>query len=355
MQKIKMASEQAVLLSIKDSSLHPFFQKYPFLNGNDPIARTAALKSLCGSMVVRNSNSDVEINRLDATDVVWWTDEENRAKQTLRNKGIAEGDVDQLWGEFSWKMLAVPHDAKRILSIGCGGGAELFFLRLRAPNAAIKAVDWSDTISPEFRDVDRVEFSVHDLTNLEDFPDRNFDVIFSNHVIEHMYDPDKVIPQIRKLLAPGGIFVSAMPLDGQGNVGFKDAILKLFKSQQKIGATDALILNCGHPWKTNFSDLNQTLNAAGFVHVDFFQREWSLLRFLPYNDEQRRKKLALAMRLHQAIVRPAQNAAKALFGVNPPMLVIRLFEAFERRIFFGTNRIHRDLSMETVFVARSSH
>ncbi len=80
MQKIKMASEQAVLLSIKDSSLHPFFQKYPFLNGNDPIARTAALKSLCGSMVVRNSNSDVEINRLDATDVVWWTDEENRAK-----------------------------------------------------------------------------------------------------------------------------------------------------------------------------------------------------------------------------------------------------------------------------------
>jgi hypothetical protein len=60
------------------------------------------------------------------------------------------------------------------------------------------------------------------------------------------------------------------------------------------------------------------------------------------------------MRLHQAIVRPAQNAAKAVFGVNPPMLVTRLFEAFERRIFFGTNRIHRDLSMETVFVARNS-
>jgi hypothetical protein len=71
MQKIKMASEQAVLLSIKDSSLHPFFQKYPFLNGNDPITRTAALKSLRGSIVVRNSNSDVEINRLDATDVIW--------------------------------------------------------------------------------------------------------------------------------------------------------------------------------------------------------------------------------------------------------------------------------------------
>jgi 2-polyprenyl-3-methyl-5-hydroxy-6-metoxy-1,4-benzoquinol methylase len=184
MQKIKMVSEQAVLLSIKDSSLHPFFQKYPFLNGNDPITRTAALKSLRGSIVVRNSNTDVEINRLDTTEVIWWTDEENRAKKILKNKGIAEDDVEQLWDEFSWKMRAVPHDAKRILSIGCGGGAELFFLRLRAPNATIKAVDWSDTLSPEFRDVDSVEFSVHDLTNLEDFPDRNFDVIFSNHVIE---------------------------------------------------------------------------------------------------------------------------------------------------------------------------
>jgi SAM-dependent methyltransferase len=200
-------------------------------------------------------------------------------------------------------MLAVPHDAKWILSIGCGGGAELFFLRLRAPNAAIKAVDWSDTISPEFRDVDRVEFSVHDLTNLEDFPDRNFDVIFSNHVIEHMYDPDKVIPQIRKLLAPGGIFVSAMPLDGQGNVGFKDAILKLFKSQQKIGATDALILNCGHSWKTNFSDLNQTLNAAGFVHVDFFQREWSLLRFPGVGDAPASSHRSTGAKCRESVVR----------------------------------------------------
>jgi hypothetical protein len=66
-QKIKMVSEQAVLLSIKDSSLHPFFQKYPFLYGNDPITRTAALKSLRGSIVVRNSNTDVEISRLDTT------------------------------------------------------------------------------------------------------------------------------------------------------------------------------------------------------------------------------------------------------------------------------------------------
>jgi SAM-dependent methyltransferase len=354
MQKIKMAKEQAVLLSLKDSAHYPFFQKYPFLNGNDPIARKAALNSLRGSIVVRNSNSDVEINRLEPTDVIWWTDEDNRAKHVLRNKGIANRDVEQLWDEFSWKMRAVPHDARRILSIGYGGGAELFFLRLRAPNATITAVDWSDTSHPEFRDVERVEFRVHDLTNLADFPDRNFDVIFSNHVIEHMYDPDEILPQIRKLLAPGGILVSAIPLDGQGNVGFKDAILKLFKSQQKIGATDALMFNLGHPWKTNFSDLNQTLIAAGFANVEFFQREWSVLRFLPLNDEQRRKKLATAMLLHQAIVRPAQNAAKALFGVNPPILVTRLFQALERRIFFGTNRIQSDLSMETVFVAGGS-
>ncbi len=193
------------------------------MNGNDPVARKTALNRIHDSrdsIVARHGAPDVEITRLDEQDVKWWTDEEDRAKRVLKSKGLPDHEAEALWNEFTWKMKAVPRDAEKILSIGCGGGAELFFLRLRAPNARIKAADWSNTLRAEFADVVGVNFSIQDLTKIGEFPERNFDVIFSNHVIEHLYNPDEVIGEIRKLLAPGGLFVSAVPLDGQGNVSF---------------------------------------------------------------------------------------------------------------------------------------
>jgi SAM-dependent methyltransferase len=295
----------------------------------------------------------VEVTRLNKQDVVWWTDERDKAERLLKAKGLPWRELNRLWDEFSWKMRFVPPDARRVLSIGCGDGAELLFLRLRAPNATIHAIDWADTLSPEIRNLDGIAFSVHDLANLEELPNREFDLIFSNHVIEHFYEPDRIVSDIRNLLAPGGIFVSALPLDGHGDVGFKDLILKLLKSKNGFGATDGMVINFGHPWKTNFSDLKQTLEVAGFIKAEFFQREWSVTRHMPYSDEERREKLAMATLLHSAIVRPAQNFVKALFGLNPPVGVTRVFEAFERRVFFGSNRICSDLAMETLFVARN--
>jgi 2-polyprenyl-3-methyl-5-hydroxy-6-metoxy-1,4-benzoquinol methylase len=353
MQKIRIAREPAVLLSINDSSLHKFLQKYPHLNGNDQVIRKTILGSARDSIVVRNADLDVEITRLDRRDVVWWTDEEDRARKALRDRGLTEQAANTLWEDFSWKMQAVPKDARRILSIGCGGGAELFFLRLRAPHATIRAIDWGDSLAPAFRDVEGVSFSVRNLTNIDEFEERGFDVIFSNHVIEHMYAPDASLASLRKLLAPGGALVSAMPLDGQGDVAFKDAIMKIAKSRQEVGATDCFIINFGHPWKTTFSDLDQTLRAAGYVDVDFFQRQWSIPRSLPYSDSQLKKKVASAKALNGAIFRPVHNAVKALFGVSPPLFVTRLMEALERRTPFGTSRIYSDLTMETLFVARN--
>ncbi len=355
MQKVQIAKEPAILVAVKDSSLHPFMQRYPFLNGDDAVARKTALsrvRDARDAIIVRTAASDVEITRLNEQDVKWWTDEEDRAKRVLKAKGLSDAEADVLWSEFSWKMKAVPHDAKRILSIGCGGGAELFFLRLRAPNATIKAADWGNALRPEFSDVEGVEFSIQDLTKIREFPERNFDVIFSNHVIEHLYAPDETLAEIRELLAPGGAFISAVPLDGQGDVAFKDSLRKLSESPDSFGAMDVFMLNFGHPWKTNFSDLNQTLHGAGFGEVELFQREWSVLRSIPYNEEQWRKRLATALSLHAALVRPAQKVAKTLFGAQPPLIVTRAFESLERRLSFGSNRIACDLSMETLFVAR---
>lgn len=54
------------------------------------------------------------------------------------------------------------------------------------------------------------------LADILDFPafDRVFDVIFFNHVIEHIQDDVEALRSVRRLLAPGGLLVLGTPNEG---------------------------------------------------------------------------------------------------------------------------------------------
>jgi SAM-dependent methyltransferase len=54
------------------------------------------------------------------------------------------------------------------------------------------------------------------------FPDGTFDVVVSNQVFEHIADPPRVLPEIRRVLKPGGVFLAIFPLREtwyEGHVG----------------------------------------------------------------------------------------------------------------------------------------
>jgi SAM-dependent methyltransferase len=98
----------------------------------------------------------------------------------------------------------------KVLEIGCGSGVIACHLALqRAPTLAVWAVDVVD----QRIDTAGYRFQLVDGVGLP-FCDGFFDVIISNHVIEHVGDPRQQrlhLAEIKRLLAAGGQAYLAMP------------------------------------------------------------------------------------------------------------------------------------------------
>lgn len=98
----------------------------------------------------------------------------------------------------------------RLLEVGTGSGAIAhYFARRCAPSLRVSAVDTCD----QRRLRDGYEFNVYDGRKLP-FPAAAFDVVISNHVIEHVGGracQAHHIGEICRVLAPGGRFYLATP------------------------------------------------------------------------------------------------------------------------------------------------
>lgn len=123
-----------------------------------------------------------------------------------------------------WKLqnttIAHYQPGGRLLDLGCSAGAFL---------STMKGAAWSlfgIEISPEearlARDRAGAEVFVGDIFDAP-FPQNSFDVITSFDVLEHLYQPKRVLQQVFTWLRPGGIYYVAVP-----NVESWEA--RLFKS-----------------------------------------------------------------------------------------------------------------------------
>lgn len=98
----------------------------------------------------------------------------------------------------------------RLLEVGAGaGGICGYFADAPGGRYEVSAVDVVDNRVEK----GRYDFSVVDDTVLP-FPDASFDVVLSNHVIEHVGDDaaqQRHLDEIRRVLRPGGVGYLAMP------------------------------------------------------------------------------------------------------------------------------------------------
>lgn len=124
----------------------------------------------------------------------------------------SEGDdasvVDAAIRSGEFRHIPIPK-GKRVLDFGCGGG---FFLRIcRELGADVQGIE----PSPHGAEITREQAIPVFEGSLESFlvahGDERFDVITSNHVIEHVPDPVSTLAGLRRLLAPGGIMTIAVP------------------------------------------------------------------------------------------------------------------------------------------------
>ncbi|WP_432797497.1 class I SAM-dependent methyltransferase [Poriferisphaera sp. WC338] len=102
-------------------------------------------------------------------------------------------------------------DGKTILDFGCGWGGETVWLGERA-----KAAMGCDINKSALRDANdfarqmgagNVKFAESGVNGLP-YEDETFDAIFSTNVFEHVMQPAAMLSEIRRVLKPGGRFVS---------------------------------------------------------------------------------------------------------------------------------------------------
>ncbi len=89
-----------------------------------------------------------------------------------------------------------------VLDLGCGNGEIAEYLSADCRMSCADAAD---------QRTHGLKLPFHIVGTLLPFPDASFDVVLSNHVIEHTPDPDTHVREIRRILKPEGVAYLATP------------------------------------------------------------------------------------------------------------------------------------------------
>ena len=99
----------------------------------------------------------------------------------------------------------------RILDVGCGPGNSTAVLRSKWPHAYIVGVDSSPEMIRKARaDYPSGTWVRNDIEVWK--PDEEFELVFSNAVLQWIPDQDAVIGKLLDLIRPGGMFAVQVPL-----------------------------------------------------------------------------------------------------------------------------------------------
>ncbi len=105
-------------------------------------------------------------------------------------------------------LLAKYKTPGKILDVGCGPG--LFLSEAKKRGWRVQGVDlspWAKKYAAENFGVDVFEGSLSEAS----FPDKSFDVVVMNDVIEHLEDPKSALRQIRRVLKNDGVLYLSTP------------------------------------------------------------------------------------------------------------------------------------------------
>ena len=155
----------------------------------------------------------------------------------------------------AWGFTHIPA-GHSVLDVGCGGGAALRELAERYPDAVLTgcdisplAIETATALNPEFVESGRMRFLRCGVPDLP-FGDGAFDTAFS---VESLYFwPDRLagLKEIRRVLVPGGWFMTALEMVGG------------MMNERQLAIVEHLKMVC-----PTQDELYNLMTAAGFVDV----------------------------------------------------------------------------------------
>jgi 2-polyprenyl-3-methyl-5-hydroxy-6-metoxy-1,4-benzoquinol methylase len=104
----------------------------------------------------------------------------------------------------------LPATAKKVMDVGCGNGAFAAIVK-KQNNAEVWGIEPMESEAKVAETVLDKVFTGGVEPFLEQLPDRYFDAIYFNDVLEHLADPYSVLDILKSKLAPGGVIISSIP------------------------------------------------------------------------------------------------------------------------------------------------
>ncbi len=271
-----MSATPALQIRITDLKMQAYLQRHPFADGPDAAMNAAARQAIAAGLTPRPAAPGVTPIQLTPAQTVLPAHDSAAVDRLLTQIHIPAAKQRYYRNDFAWEANLIPRTAKNVLVIGCGDGMELLFLRAVLPAAAITAIDYGNTLLPGLQAAVGFRFLQGDMnTHLRSLT-REYDLVFSNHTMEHLYTPDEMLALLTSLLLPLGHLVAVLPMAGKPGVPFLRRIHAA--AGKATHPMDMVYLDAGHPWKTSPGDLKQTFAAAGLTGVTLYQRIGHLSR-----------------------------------------------------------------------------
>lgn len=175
------------------------------------------------------------------------------------------------WEELSGHFQKIINTVKKIkskgtlLDVGCSVG---ILLDVAQKNGfEVKGVEisrWASEFARE-RGLDVVTGGLIEAG----YPERNFDIIVLNHVVEHLSSPGAILQEAKRILKDDGLLVVGVPNFGS------------YMAQIRKGKWVSLMPD-HHIWQFTHATLTNLLTACGFCEVYFEAKDNHGTGFSPY-------------------------------------------------------------------------
>ena len=350
----------AFLVRIADPAHQEYMQMWPNLNGPN-VELNRELRGLwLDSFEVRELRAVPYTHEQSSAPLRDMISEADRAaiEDAFTRLGVEQREIDRAIDLWGWKVARAPRGAKRILSVGCGVGHELVVLRALFPEAELHGVDYRNCVPPEWQEQLRVtKLQSEAIETYLGARPRAFDLVFSNHTLEHMAEPDKILQLIHEALVIGGACVSAVPLEGDWSNPFYGYLSDIALGRSELDPQlDLDWSNPSHFWKTNPSDVAATLCSAGFANISVLTRA----QYPAYTPDKRgrpvhvsrlRRKQVVGQAVEHATLRYLRRALRLAYPNEIPNLATRAYFSAASRLWFGRHRMLIQCLHELLFVA----
>lgn len=145
-------------------------------------------------------------------------------EQTFHDKWASDTSVDNVMVVESFEACTAPEhrcimgflgdiSGKKILDMGCGLGEAAVYFAMKGANVTASdlssgMVEMAKSVGRRFGVTLHGHVSSADQTGL---PDNSFDIVYAGNILHHA-DIPKVLDEAKRILKPGGVFVSWDPL-----------------------------------------------------------------------------------------------------------------------------------------------